>query len=297
MPRILDPKTLPSWRRLALVTWDAPRDPTAYGIMDLDCENALAYIAKTRAASGEKVTMTTLIGKCIAMGIAEHPETNAYVSRGNIVVRDTVDIFYQVSFFDEDTKKPAPENGEKLLEKPGEKPAEKKSKNANLAGAKIIEVNVKSVVELSRELRERAEAIRGRGDGDTARAAKALARVPQRLIGVATRFGAYASYDLGWNLSKFGIPFDAFGSCMVTNVGVFGIELAFAPLVDMSRVPIVLTVGAVRDAPSVFEGRIEIRKRLSLGIAFDHRIMDGFHAGKMAKKFSALFADPEKAGI
>lgn len=293
MPRILDPKTLPSWRRLALVTWDAPRDPTAYGIMDLDCENALAYIAKTRAESGEKVTMTTLIGKCIAMGIAEHPETNAYVSRGNIVVRDTVDIFYQVSFFDEDTKKPTAEAGEKSLVKP----AERKSKNANLAGAKIIEVNEKSVVEVSRELRERAEAIRGRGDGDTARAAKALARVPQRFIGVAARFGAYASYDLGWNLSKFGIPFDAFGSCMVTNVGVFGIELAFAPLVDMSRVPIVLTVGAIRDAPSVFEGRIEIRKRLSLGIAFDHRIMDGFHAGKMAKKFTALFADPTAAGI
>lgn len=292
MPRILDPKTLPSWRRLALFTWDAPRDPTAYGIMDLDCENALAYIAKKRAESGEKITMTTLIGKCIAMGIAEHPETNAYVSRGNIVVRDTVDIFYQVSFFDEDAKK-TPENGEKLLDAP----KEKKSKNANLAGAKIIEVNAKSVVEVSKELRERAEAIRGRGDGDTARAAKALARVPQRFIGVATRFGAYASYDLGWNLSKFGIPFDAFGSCMVTNVGVFGIELAFAPLVDMSRVPIVLTVGAIREAPSVFEGRVEIRKRLSLGIAFDHRIMDGFHAGKMAKKFTALFADPESAGI
>ncbi len=293
MPRILDPKTLPSWRKLALFAWGPPRDPTAYGIMDLDCENALAYIEKKRAESGEKITMTTLIGKCIAMGIADHPETNAYVSRGNLVVRDTVDIFYQVAFFDDDTKKPKVENGEKSLEKP----AEKKSKSANLAGAKIVEVDKKSVIELSRELRERAEAIRGKGDAETARGAQALARMPQRLIGVATRFGAYASYDLGWNLSKLGIPYDAFGSCMVTNVGVFGIELAFAPLVEMSRVPIVLTVGAIKDAPSVFEGRIEIRKRLSLGIAFDHRIMDGFHAGKMAKKFTALFADPEKAGI
>ena len=296
MPRVLDPKTLPSWRKLALFAWGPPRDPTAYGIMDLDCENALAYIDKKRHDSGEKVTMTTLIGKCIAMGIAEHPETNAYVSRGNLVVRDTVDIFYQVAFFDDDAKKPGAEKGEKSAEN-GEKPAEKKSKSANLAGAKIVEVNQKNVVELSRELRERAEAIRGKGDAETARGAKALTRMPQRFIGVATRLGAYASYDLGWNLSKLGIPYDAFGSCMVTNVGVFGIELAFAPLVEMSRVPIVLTVGAIREAPSVFEGRIEIRKRLSLGIAFDHRIMDGYQAGKMAKVFTGLFSDPERAGI
>lgn len=285
MPRILDPKTLPSWRKLALFTWDAPRDPTAYGILDLDCENALAYMEKKRAESGEKITLTTLIGKCIAMGIAEHPETNAFVSRGNIVMRDTVDIFYQVSFFDADDPKKLPEGGEK------------KSKNANLAGAKIIEVDKKSVVEIAVELRERAEAIRSRGDADTARGAKTLARMPQRFIGVAARLGSYLSYDLNINLSKYGIPYDAFGSCMVTNVGVFGIELAFAPLVDMSRVPVVLTVGAIRQAPSVWEGKVEVRRRVSLGVAFDHRIMDGFHAGKMAKKFTALFADPEKAGI
>ncbi|MEO8876973.1 MAG: 2-oxo acid dehydrogenase subunit E2 [Polyangiaceae bacterium] len=291
MPRVLDPKTLPSWRKLALSAWGPPRDPTAYGIMDLDAENALAYLDKKRQAGGEKVTLTTLVGKCIAMGIADHPETNAYVSRGNLVVRDTVDIFYQVAFFDGDQTP----TGEKAL-KSAEKP-EKKSKNANLAGAKIVEVDKKSTVEIARELRERAEAIRGKGDGDTARAAKALARVPQRFIGVATRIGAYLSYDLGFNLSNFGIPFVAFGSCMVTNVGVFGIEIAFAPLVEMTRVPIVITVGAIRQAPSIFEGRIEIRRRVSLGIAFDHRIMDGYHAGKMGKKFSEVFAEPEKSGI
>jgi pyruvate/2-oxoglutarate dehydrogenase complex dihydrolipoamide acyltransferase (E2) component len=289
MPHVLDPKTLPSWRKLALFAWGPPRDPTAYGIMDLDCENALAFLDKKRQESGEKVTLTTLIGKCIAMGIADHPEANAYVSRGNLVVRDTVDIFYQVAFFDDDGKKPGDEKDGKTAEKPSGK--------ANLAGAKIVETDKKSVVEIAVELRERAEAIRGKGDGDTARGAKALARVPQRFIGVATRLGAYFSYDLGFNLSKLGIPYDAFGSCMVTNVGVFGIELAFAPLVEMSRVPLVITIGAIRRAPSVFEERIEIRRRVSLGIAFDHRIMDGYQAGKLAKKFTAIFADPEKSGI
>ncbi|HEX7665190.1 MAG TPA: hypothetical protein VF407_11780, partial [Polyangiaceae bacterium] len=66
MLRVLDPKTIPTWRKLAMFAWGPPRDPTAYGIMDLDAENALAFIEKKRKESGEKITLTTLIGKCAA---------------------------------------------------------------------------------------------------------------------------------------------------------------------------------------------------------------------------------------
>ncbi|MEO8800733.1 MAG: 2-oxo acid dehydrogenase subunit E2 [Polyangiaceae bacterium] len=290
MLRVLDPKTIPTWRKLAMSAWGPPRDPTAYGILDLDAENALAFIDKKRKESGEKITLTTLVGKCVAMGIAQHPEVNAYVSRGNIVERDTVDIFFQVSFFDDEPKnEPESEVVSTSLVTPKRK--------ANLAGAKITAVNEKSVAEIACELRDRADAIRNKGDAETQRGAQTLAKLPQRFIGTATRLGAYLSYDLGLDLSHYGIPYDAFGSCMITNVGVFGIELGFAPLVEMSRVPIVFTVGAVRQAPSAFEGRVELRRRVSLGVAFDHRIMDGYHAGQVGKIFTALFGDPEKAGL
>jgi hypothetical protein len=35
-------KSLPAWRKLALETWSMPSSPAAYGVLDLDCEAALA---------------------------------------------------------------------------------------------------------------------------------------------------------------------------------------------------------------------------------------------------------------
>src|ERR1019366_6807492 len=56
-------KRLPAWRKLALETWRMPSSPAAYGALDLDCEAALAWCARAREASGEKVTLTHLVGK------------------------------------------------------------------------------------------------------------------------------------------------------------------------------------------------------------------------------------------
>jgi pyruvate dehydrogenase E2 component (dihydrolipoamide acetyltransferase) len=264
--------SLPTWRRIALGAWGSPRDPTAYGMIDVDVEPALAYASALRAASGEKITLTHLVGKAVATAIAEHPEVNGFASRGRLMLRETVDIFYQVAFFDE-----APE---------------RKKKDANLAGAKVRSADTKSVVEIARELRERAEKIRAKADAETARGSATLAKLPKSLVGFATRTGAMLSYDLGWNLSRFGIPYDAFGSCMVTNVGVFGIPVAWAPLVELSRVPIVLTLGAVRDVVRAHQGAPAVRKSATIGVAFDHRIMDGYHAGRMASRFVELISDP-----
>jgi pyruvate dehydrogenase E2 component (dihydrolipoamide acetyltransferase) len=267
--------SLPTWRRIALGAWDSPRDPTAYGMLDLDVEPALAYAAALREASGEKITLTHLIGKAVAIAIAEHPEVNAFASRGRLMLRETVDVFFQVAFFDD-----AP------------KDSTTKKKDANLAGAKVRAADTKSVIEIARELRERAEKIRAKADAETARGSATLSKLPKSLVGFATRAGAMLSYDLGLNLSRFGIPYDAFGSCMVTNVGVFGIPVAWAPLVELSRVPIVLTLGAVRDAVRAHQGAPAVRKSATIGAAFDHRVMDGYHAGKLAGRFIELMSDP-----
>jgi pyruvate dehydrogenase E2 component (dihydrolipoamide acetyltransferase) len=82
---------------------------------------------------------------------------------------------------------------------------------------------------------------------------------------------------------------------MVTNVGVFGIREGHAPLIPYARVPIILTLGAVRDAPAVADGKVTVRKVVTIGVAFDHRVMDGYHAGVMAKRFAEAFADPVAA--
>jgi pyruvate dehydrogenase E2 component (dihydrolipoamide acetyltransferase) len=272
-------KRLPTWRKLALETWSMPSSPAAYGVLDLDCEAALAWCARAREASGEKVTLTHVVGKAAAVAIASAPETNGFASLGRLMLRETVDVFFQVSFFD----------GEGTCTR-GERETRR---DANLAGAKVARADQKSVVAVARELRERSQTIRERGGDATVRATKMMASLPGPLRFWAARVGAFLSFDMGWNLGRLGIPYDPFGSCMVTNVGVFGIEMAWAPLIPYARTPLCITLGAIRTAPSIVDGAVVARKRVSLSVVFDHRVMDGYHAGVMARRFQEVFADPD----
>jgi pyruvate/2-oxoglutarate dehydrogenase complex dihydrolipoamide acyltransferase (E2) component len=273
---------VPAWRKLALTTWSMPSSPAAYGVLDLDCEAALAWCAREREATGEKVTLTHLVGKAAAVAIASAPETNGFASFGRLRLRETVDVFFQVAFFDKDAGGAGKEGRETR-------------RDANLAGAKVKAVDGKGVADVARELRERAGAIRSRGRDATVRATKMMSAMPGPLRSMVARFGAFLSFDLGWNLGWLGIPFDPFGSCMVTNVGVFGIEMAWAPLIPYARTPLCITLGAIRTAPSVVGDVIVPRKRVSIGVVFDHRVMDGYHAGIMARRFGEIFADPDTA--
>jgi pyruvate/2-oxoglutarate dehydrogenase complex dihydrolipoamide acyltransferase (E2) component len=285
MARFHSEKGLSTWRKVALSTWGEPVNPTAYGVIDLDCEPALTYIAKLRETSGEKITLTHLVGKIIALTIAQHPEVNGFVSYGRLMLRDTVDIFFQVAFFDDEVGKTGPRESRNRSTE---------SKKANLAGAKIREVDKKSVVDIARELREKAEAIRSRGDGDTVKSASMMSNVPGPVVGLALRAAAYLHYDMGISLKRFGMPNDGFGSCMITNIGVFGLEVGFAPLLPVGRVPLILTLGAVRDVARVVDGKVVVAKSVSIGTAFDHRVMDGYHAGVMAKRFREIFEHPQR---
>jgi pyruvate/2-oxoglutarate dehydrogenase complex dihydrolipoamide acyltransferase (E2) component len=260
-------ENLPTWRKMALFAWGAPRDPTVYGTIEVGVERAQRYIAELREQTGVKVTLTHLVGKAAAAAIAERPEVNAIVRRGNLYVRDSIDVFFQVAF----------EGGE------------------NLAGTKIRDADHKSVVDIARELSERVERMRSKKDDPTQQSARRLSALPSPLLKLVMRLSETLSYDLDLDLSRIGVPYDAFGSCMVTNVAGYGLTVGFAPLFPPGRVPIVLTMGEVRDVPAVVDGQVVAAPTLSIGVSFDHRVMDGYHAGRMAKRFREVLADPAGA--
>lgn len=258
-------RELSAWRALALHTWDKPSDPTVYGALELDATNALAYVEALREATGLHVTITHLVGKAVALAIAERPDVNAVIRRGrHIYLRDTIDIFFQVAL----------DGGE------------------NLAGAKVMRADEKSVGEIAAELAARAERVRAHRDRDVGRPQALLARLPNAVRGTAMRATEWLTYDLGLDLRRLGIPYDAFGSAMVTNVGTFGLPLGFAPLVPFARTPILLTLGAITDKPIAVDGEARVRPVLPLGATFDHRVLDGFQAGHLAKRFAEILRAP-----
>ena len=199
MARLFRPlEPFKGWRKLAVHTWSPPRDPSTYALVDVPMGAAIAYCDRLRTESGVHVTVTHLTVKGVALALARFPQMNGIVSRGRIMLRESVDIFMQVAT----------------------------GGGAELSGLKIANADRKSVLEIAREAEERVARIRARRDQQVERTKSVLDRVPARILGRMMRIIAYLIYDLDLDLSRFGVVKDEFGTAMVSNVGVFGIRAA-----------------------------------------------------------------------
>ena len=101
--------------------------------------------------------------------------------------------------------------------------------------------------------------------------------------------------NFDWNISLrfLGLPRDPFGSAIITNVGSLGIDVAWAPLVPFTRVPLMVSVGTMQMAPQVVGDQVLPRPTMSVAVTVDHRLIDGVHAGAMTKIFKRCFENPE----
>jgi pyruvate dehydrogenase E2 component (dihydrolipoamide acetyltransferase) len=258
-------RKLSSWRLLALHLWGKPRDPTVYGTLEIDMSRALQYLDAVNATSGSThATVTHLVVKAIAKAIAVNPEANALVSRRRVYLRDSVDVYCQV----------ATEGGE------------------DLSGVKITSADSKPLHVIAAELAARAQRVHDRSDPGSERTKSTMLRTPRFLLGPLLRLVEYLTFDLRIDLSRFGVAYDQFGSAMVSNVGSFGIANGLAPLVPATRVPVVLLVGEIAERAIVREGRVVAAPCMTVGCTFDHRVLDGFRAGKMAQVVRACLEDP-----
>jgi 2-oxoisovalerate dehydrogenase E2 component (dihydrolipoyl transacylase) len=83
------------------------------------------------------------------------------------------------------------------------------------------------------------------------------------------------------------------GTFSITNVGVFGVDTG-TPILPPGESAI-LAFGAVRPMPWVHKGKIKIRQVTTLGLSFDHRIVDGELGSKFLRDIGAFLTDPEEA--
>jgi 2-oxoisovalerate dehydrogenase E2 component (dihydrolipoyl transacylase) len=87
-------------------------------------------------------------------------------------------------------------------------------------------------------------------------------------------------------------PSDMFGGTFsITNVGVYGIDTG-TPILPPGESAI-LALGAIRPTPWVHNGKIKIREVTTLGLSFDHRIIDGELGSKFLRDVGAFLADPK----
>jgi len=270
MPRTFRPldKTS-SWRRLAPHVWGRPQDPTVYGVLELVVDRALPYLEALSERTGTKIRLTHLVTKGLGLAIEHNPEANGVISNGRVQVRSSVDIFVQV----------ATEGGR------------------DLSGTKIRDIDRKSLAEIASEIAARAESVRHHRDPGVERTKGMVQRLPNFLLGRVVRFLETLIYDWQLDLSAFGVVPDQFGSAMVSNIGNFegfGMSFALAPLVPISRVPIVVLIGQVQRKPVVEDDQVVVRSVVTLGCTFDHRMIDGAQGTSMAAMLREVVEDPEQ---
>ena len=253
------------WRKMSFANWRDAKDPSVYGRVEVDMGPAMQFAAAETERTGETVTPTHMIVRGLALGLRNVPASNVCLRLDRSYERQDVDIFCQIAI-------------------PGEKP--------DLSGATLRQVDTKTPLEIARELRDRAEKVRQGTDKEFGDTRKLLNFFPVFVMRFLLWLVGILSYTFNLDLRWAGLPRDPFGGAMVTSIGSLGIDEAYPPLVPMSRVSLLLAIGALKDRPVVIDGEIVIRPVCVITATFDHRVMDGFVAGKLTQQVLRYMADP-----
>lgn len=251
-------------RKLAIASWSPPREGNIYGKLTLDATEALAYVEWLRKKTGEKITLTHLVGKAVAMALTEAPGLNGVIRFGRFVPHPSVDIAYLVAL----------------------------EEGRNLAKAKVTDADRKSVQAIAQELRALAEKLHQGKDEQFKKSMGPLEWMPSWLIRPVVYATGWLASVLGWSIPALGVESRPFGGAIITNVGVFGLDEGFAPPTPWAHVPTYVLVGAVREQPTVVDGRVEVRPQLAICATIDHRYMDGAQGGKLAKAVRRVLENP-----
>lgn len=255
-----------SWRKVAIGGWARPGDPTVYAFLDVDAGPALEYIQRCGEVSGERVTLSHFTGRVIAEAFARHPEINCIVRWGRLYAREDVSIFFQVA---------TDQRGE------------------DLSGIVIREADKKSVSEIAREMNQKVQGVRTNNDASYARLKFLFGSLPGWAVRLVVNWSSFLLYGLNLWSPLLGTPKNSFGSVMITNIGSLGMTRGLAPLVPYSHVPMLFALGAVEDVPAVRGGKIDIVSQITIGVTFDHRLIDGVVGAKLARVVREAFASPE----
>ncbi len=250
------------WRKIATSVWGWPKDPQVYGRLDFDAVPVLEAIELIRERSEAHVTTTHLVTRALALAFRDTPSMNTRLARGRFIPRETVDIFVIVA-----------------------------AGGGDLSGVKVRRADQKAAAEIAAEMEERVEEARA-GKGELDRAKRMMEILPPRLLGPSLRLSAFLTSNLHLNLPALGMPREAFGSAMITNVGTFGIAEGWAPLSPIYRVPMIVLVGEIEPRPWAVGDRVEVRPVLPLTATIDHRWVDGYGMAGVVETFKKYLGNP-----
>ncbi|NNC16030.1 2-oxo acid dehydrogenase [Corallococcus exiguus] len=253
-----------SFRKLAIGSWATAYDPTVYGTLTVRMDAALAWMDAFHQRTGVRLTATHLVLKAMGEALRRCPDANALLRYQRIYLRQRITVCAVL---------------------PG-------AAQRGLTPVRIEGVDQKSVHELALEVASTAARVREGRDAQVEQGRSLLKRVPHLLLHRFTGLVSFLTYTLNLDPSWLGLPRDPFGAAVVVDVGELGLDTAYLPLAPFTRVPIFLAPGAVREVAVVEEGRVVPGHVMNINASFDHRFLDGYHAGVIANTLREMLEHP-----
>lgn len=234
-------------QKMMLSSWSKPKEGNVYGKLVVDPTNALNYLYRLRQQTRRNITLTQLFGKICADALEEAPELNTRILFGKVMPRKTIDVCFLVSA----------DRGEDLWK------------------VTIREANKKSLVDLSEELQYKSQCIKLGKAEDYERGKQLLKILPTWVVRKILNVGGFFSSGLGLSAKSLGFEAYQFGSCIISSVGVLGIEEAYIPPAAFHRVPLYFLIGSIKEQSVVIDGKSVIRPQLTITTTIDHRFIWG----------------------
>jgi pyruvate/2-oxoglutarate dehydrogenase complex dihydrolipoamide acyltransferase (E2) component len=226
----------------------ASRRHIIHGLLEIDVTAPHLYIRNHKVKTGETLSFTAFLVKCLAQAINANPSVQAYRNwRNQLVIFHEVDVVTMIE-----------------------------TKLDHVAVPHIIRnANSKTFRQIHDEIRFIQES--PRRSAQTGGLVDLAQHVPA--------FGRDLFYWLVRQNPHWAKQIQ--GTVILTSVGMFGKKsgygVGFLPYHTLG-----LTIGGISQKPGVVNGQIEIRDYLNLTISFDHDIVDGAPAARFAKKLSDL---------
>ncbi len=259
-------QVLTTYRKIAIASWRHPRDPSTYSWLDLPVEEAEMFLKAF--PSETQPSLTHFVAAIVANCLEKHPDLNHLLRARNLYRRAQTDIFITT-----------------LLNTPIGK---------DLSGFVLRDVPAMDLGTVARHSEEAVGRLRRGEDVETQRINAITAKMPVWLLRLTMALEDFAHYTLNVSLRRFGLPDDRFGSAIISNFGVLGIENALIPLSPYCRCPLIVGMGRTRPMPIVRNGAVVAAECITISFTFDHRYADGVHGGLMMRRFQKIFLKPNR---
>jgi pyruvate/2-oxoglutarate dehydrogenase complex dihydrolipoamide acyltransferase (E2) component len=233
-----------------------------WGFGEVDITLPKQRIAQHKAATGEQLSFTAYVVRCLALAIAEHPEVQAIKVGNRLHVFEDVDV---ATLIERESA-----SGLKVPTSYIVRRAQRKSHreiHAELRAAQQAELQGTSL-----------------GDSKAARQANWFERLPKLLRRI-----------VWWRVNRDPrLRRRLIGTTQVTAVGMFVDAGGWA--ISRTIWSLAVIVGGQCRKPGVVDGEVVIRDYLSLTISVDHDVVDGGPAARFAQRFAALLSSGDGIG-